>query len=78
MNIHTFEGVILGDSPKALFFQCHYWEEGMWLPKSQVQLEPDGDFFHVVRVKSWLAEKNGLLEFSHYDAEHMERINAAR
>ena len=78
MSWSRFEGVIHVDSPKAIFFQSHYWEEGTWFPKSQVRIAKDGDFFHIVEVRDWLTEKNGLLEFSYYSAEHMEAMNAPR
>ena len=76
MKWSQFEGVILGSSAKAVFFQSHYWDEGTWLPLSQVTIEPDGDFFHVVKVKGWLVEKKELEEFCHFGAEHMEKLNA--
>lgn len=78
MSRTRFEGVILADSAKAIYFQSHYWDDATWLPKSQIVMYEDGDFFWVVEVNDWLANKNGLLEFSHYSAEQMEKINGAR
>jgi hypothetical protein len=74
---YTFEGVVHADTPKAIFFQSHYWEEGMWLPKSQLKIEADGDFFHLVKVRNWLMKKNNMFEFHFYPLEFMEAVNAS-
>lgn len=60
----TFEGYIHARSPKAVLFQGHYWEDGTWLPLSQIEVKEDENS-HVVVVKEWLCAKNNLAEFEH-------------
>jgi hypothetical protein len=76
MGVHTFEGVILQRSARALMFQSHYWEGGVWFPNSQVEVLPDGDMSVVVHVNDWLASKRGILEFTPYSVHDIERIAA--
>lgn len=71
-----FEGVIHAYSPKAIFFQSWYWEEGLWLPASQIRWYADGELTYVIEMRDWLADKNGLLEFTQYSAQHMESLRA--
>lgn len=70
----TFEGRITNWSGAAILFQGQFWESGVWLPRSQVVVDEDEDGV-VVRVKDWLAKKNGLLEFTHYTKEELEAMN---
>lgn len=70
-----FEGVIHAHSAKAIFFQSWYWEEGLWLPKSQVRMFEDGESDYVIDVRDWLAEKNGLMEFTPYTAQQIGQIH---
>lgn len=72
----TFEGRLVNWSGAAVCFQGQYWEGGVWLPRSQVEIEDD-DGGVVIRVKDWLAKKNGLLEFTHYGAAELEAMNGA-
>ena len=76
MADRVFEGLIVAGTGKALLFHGYYWEKPLWLPRSQVEIEPDGDSF-VIRVTKWLCDKNELFEFYHYSAEQIEaRSNA--
>lgn len=68
----TFEGRIIFNSGAAIRFQGQFWEAPLWLPRSQIEIEPDGEDTVVVRVKDWLANKNRLQEFTYYDAEAIE------
>lgn len=67
----TFEGHILFSSYKAVLFQGNYWHGSMWLPRSQIEIIPDGESC-VVKVKPWLCKKNGINEFTEYDADKFE------
>ena len=69
----TFEGVLTKGSPAAVCFQGQYWEGELWFPRSQVEIEADGEGV-VIRVKDWLAKKNDLLEFTHYSAAAIEAM----
>ena len=71
----VFEGYVLRMTPKAIQFQSYYWDGAIWLPLSQVVLVPDGEMTHVVYVKAWLANKRGLLEFTHYSEADIEGFN---
>lgn len=68
----TFEGVIITHTAKAVLFQSWYWEDGMWFPTSQVRWQEDGPVSCVIEVRDWLANKNGLLEFTQYTSQQLE------
>ena len=70
----TFEGRILFWTQRSIFFQCHYWEGAVFFPISQLEIEPDGDEGYVIRVRDWLTNKRGILEFTHYNEADIERI----
>lgn len=55
-----FEGDFLdGSSSKSFLFQGDYWNEPDWIPRSQSEiLERDGARGKI-RVRGWLAKKNG-------------------
>lgn len=75
----TFEGIPLLITGAAIRFQGVYWEGPLWFPRSQIILEDDDDIdspFKILKVKNWLADKRGLLEFTHYSAEEVEAMNA--
>lgn len=74
MAVDVFEGSILGSTSKAVEFQSVYWEGGVWFPKSQVEIEEDGDMTIVLKVKDWLTRKRGILEFTHYGQKEIEEI----
>lgn len=69
-----FEGDILWRTNSAVLFHGHYWEGGIWFPISQSIVEPDGDGW-TIKVREWLTKKNGIEEFTPYDAEDIERFN---
>lgn len=71
----TFEGVIETYTSKAILFHGWYWEAPIWLPRSQITLEEDSGISFVVHVKDWLCNKKGLLEFTPYSAEEIERMD---
>ena len=73
MAVSTFEGMILHRSARALAFQSHYWEGWLWFPNSQVEVIPDGDYGVVIHVQEWLIKKRGILEFTHYVLEDIEK-----
>lgn len=76
MALTTFEGYVHFSTPKAILFQSHYWEAPMWLPLSQIFAESEVDSMEtVVKVKDWLVGKKGLLEFTPYTVEEIERMN---
>jgi hypothetical protein len=70
----VFEGVVLQRTARGVLFQGHYWEAPLWLPTSQTLHEPDGDMACVMGVKSWLASKKGLSEFTQYSEEEIKLI----
>lgn len=70
----VFEGVITKSSMAAVCFKGQYWESGVWFPRSQMIIEDDDEGV-VVKIKDWLAKKNGLLEFTHYGAAELEAMN---
>ena len=75
MRVSTFEGVIHVNTPKAVLFECVYWDGTLWLPRSQIEIDPDaGGLFVVVHVKDWLVRKRGLLEFTQYSAEEIAKM----
>lgn len=73
---HTFEGRITKSSMAAVCFQGQYWEGEVWFPRSQTEIEDDDDGV-VIRVKDWLANKLGLLEFTRYGAAELEAMNGS-
>ena len=73
---HTFEGHVHQRTQKGVLFQSHFWDAPMWFPTSQSYSQQDGEDTVVFRVKSWLAGKKDLEEFTYYDAETIERIGA--
>ena len=73
-GVHTFEGHITNHSAAAIAFHGHYWGGPMWFPRSQVELVADGGGY-VLRVRDWLANKRGLLEFTEYTSEQVEAMN---
>jgi hypothetical protein len=61
-----FEGYVTANTPKAILFHGHYWEEPVWLPLSQVTMVLDEDGWDVVlSVVDWLSKKNELIEFTY-------------
>jgi len=76
MTWTTFEGRITKGSPAAVCFQGQYWEGGVWFPRSQVEIEDDEDGV-VLKLKDWLAKKNGLLEFTRYGTAELEAMNGS-
>jgi hypothetical protein len=70
----VFEGQIEVQTPKAIRFQGNYWDAAIWLPLSQVTITPDEDS-HVIKVRDWLAEKKGLLEFTHFSEQALEEMD---
>lgn len=75
MTWTTFEGYVLVRTGKAVMFQSYYWDGGLWFPMSQSILERDGEDTWTIKVKDWLTKKNGIEEFTPYDAEQIERFN---
>lgn len=69
----TFEGEVITASRAAILFHGNYWEGALWLPRSQLVLLEDGNN-HVIKVKPWLCNKKGLLEFSHYNEEQIQKM----
>lgn len=67
----TFEGVIEQRTSKAVLFWGHFWHAPLWLPTSQISVRPDG-YGVVVTVRSWLAHKNRLVEFTEYTEADIE------
>tara|TARA_Y100000310_G_scaffold324866_1_gene387318 strand:+ start:9931 stop:10173 length:243 start_codon:yes stop_codon:yes gene_type:complete len=78
MSESQFEGTVIGESVSAVLFQGVYWAGGVWLPKSQIRLEEDlpDSFFQILYVKDWLANKNGILEFTEYSESEIEGFNS--
>jgi len=72
MSYHTFEGTVHFYTSSALLFQSHYWEGALWFPRSQSLVFPDGDYNQVIKIKSWLCDKNDIQEFTSYDATEIE------
>lgn len=62
----TFLGHIEARTKKAVFFKAHHWDEGQWMPVSQVFINHHADEIEI-KVKSWLAEKNGWKEHGETD-----------
>lgn len=69
-----FEGQVLGRSTKAVLFQSNYWEQPIWFPTSQSELIEDGETGYVIKVKPWLADKLGVLEFTYYSKEDIHKM----
>lgn len=79
MPVTTFEGRLELVTPKAIRFQSHYWEAPLWFPLSQVFIEPDSEDDEsvvILKVKDWLANKRGLLEFTAYNKAELEAMDA--
>lgn len=72
----TFEGFILVRTPKAILFNGHFWEGPLWFPTSQIDIVSGIDCLEsVIHVKSWLCQKRGIHEFTHYSEEEITRIS---
>jgi hypothetical protein len=54
-------GVVERETPKAILFRNHGWENAQWIPTSQIKnsqkTSPDSDEL-AIEVAGWLAEKN--------------------
>lgn len=74
----TFEGHIIMYSSAALLFQGVYWHGAVWFPVSQTRVEDDDieNNTVVIHVNDWLPKKRGMLEFTEYQAEELEAMNA--
>ncbi len=59
---------------RAVRFQSFYWDAPVFFPKSQVEITPDGDMSVVLKVKDWLTAKRGLLEFTSYSEEEIQKM----
>lgn len=70
----TFEGMVLARTARGILFQGTYWDAPLWFPSSQTLDNPDGVFTCVFRVKKWLADRKGLLEFTHYSEDAIKEI----
>ena len=70
----TFEGVVLASSTKAVLFHGVYWDGALWLPRSQIEVIEDDDSY-IIEVSGWLAGKNNLFEFEHYNEEAIAKRN---
>ena len=59
-------GIILGRFGKSILFQADYWDEPSFIPISQSEwLEEEGaeeSGRGVMRIRGWLAKKNGWSE----------------
>lgn len=75
MSRNQFEGVIHVTSGKAIFFQSHYWDSPIWLPRSQIFLREESEYEYVVLVKDWLCNKKGLMEFTQYSEQQIEEMD---
>lgn len=57
-----FTGVIQQDrcTSKAILFQSDYMDEPIWVPRSQCEIEPDGDEPGrcILHINEWLVNKN--------------------
>jgi len=63
-----FEGFLVFATEKAILFHGHYWEDPMWLPKSQVKMTAeDNDTTEeaTVVLSDWIARENKLREFEY-------------
>ena len=77
MAVSTFEGNVLVNTGRALRFQGYYWDGPLWFPTSQLTVTEEGELGHmVIEVRDWLVKKRGLLEFTQYDAEQIEKMDA--
>jgi len=56
---YTLLGVHHTDA--AVLVKQHEMAEGVWLPKSQVELDHEGTGLCVVTVPAWLATEKGLV-----------------
>jgi hypothetical protein len=76
----TFEGMVVQGTGAAVLFQGQYWGGPLWFPRSQVIIEEDHaedypDNCVVIKVKSWLTNKNGLHEFTNYSTAELEAMS---
>lgn len=79
MGVATFEGRLELITPAAVRFQSHYWESSLWFPRSQIEVIADSEddpYTVVIKVKDWLVNKRGLLEFTAYNKAELEAIDA--
>lgn len=44
---------------KAIYFQGDYWDKPEYIPRSQCVIDGSDEGRGVLRIKSWLCEKNG-------------------
>lgn len=71
----TYEGRILAVVGRTFLFQSHYWHGPIFLPISQVTVEPDGEMDCVIHLKDWLARKNDIPEFTELTQEEVDKRN---
>jgi len=75
MSVTTFEGRVLVHTGAAVLFEGVYWDSCLWLPRSQIEIESDGDEYVVLKLRDWLARKKDLLEFTHYGEAELQAMN---
>jgi hypothetical protein len=62
----TINGVIMGQTAKAIRFHSDFMDLEVWLPKSQITItieegaESEAGIRASVQIPVWLADKNGI------------------
>ena len=55
----TVAGRIEQPTKKAVLAHLYGRGEDLWLPRSQIEIEDDGDDV-IIHIRAWLAEKNNI------------------
>lgn len=59
-----FVGYVVAETPKALFFQDHYWDGPDWMPKSQCEIVTFHDTHEIViEASTWICKQKQIREF---------------
>lgn len=64
-----FIGYVTTETPRALLFQDHFWENPDWMPKSQITITRSESTNEVqIDASPWICKQKCIIEYSYRDA----------
>lgn len=58
---HEFLGFVHAESVRAVLFECWYWSEPLWMPKSQIAISR-GEYEVQILASNWICKQNKIEE----------------
>jgi hypothetical protein len=58
---NEFLGFVHAESVRAVLFECWYWSEPIWMPKSQIEITR-GDYEVQIHASGWICRQNKIEE----------------